>query len=184
MPSIKQQIKQRRKPSLTEAKVAAVDPLPDSLASSAFPTVDYHDAFSLTFAEDDRPNIDEFTRRYFTNQPWWLTTLSLNTTKSRALTTVNNTDFSVGTKVGSWEVTDRGENEIVFGDSMGFMTYRLNFHIDPASPDHVTAETVVHYNWRRVGGLYFSLVKPGHRRFVPLALRCASARRLTEIGCA
>jgi hypothetical protein len=77
--------------------------------------------------------------------------------------------------VGSWEVVERSDDEIVFGDSLGFMQYRFSFRrIDD---EHIEAATAVRYRWRRTGRFYFALVRPFHRRFVAHALaRVAAAR--------
>ena len=84
-----------------------------------------------------------------------------------------------GPQVGSWQVYKRSDDEIIFGDDMGFMEYRFSFYMDELG--NVEAGTAVKFKWARLSRCYFGLVKPLHRRFVPLSLRAALRRSNIEL---
>jgi len=144
-------------------------PLPtDMLVSTALEYIDYSDYFT-TFIDTQRfTTIDTFVKRYFETQPRWLAMISMNLfSKASMQKALKNNDFTVDEYIGSWKIYLRNENEIVFGDDMGFMEYRFSMRID----DNIfRSATVVQYKGR-MGKYYFALVKLLHQKFVLLSLQ-------------
>ncbi|MGV8911781.1 MAG: DUF2867 domain-containing protein [Rhodoglobus sp.] len=131
----------------------------------------YTDRFTIDAAEGSYETVDQVAVDWFAKQPSWLRIISTNTLSRAGVTRVIERDhFSVGSAVGSWRIVRRNDNEIVFGDSMGFMEYWFSFLLPPDEPNTVEVSTAVRYLWPRSGQFYFRLVKPLHRRFVKIAL--------------
>ncbi len=146
-------------------------PAANSLAASIYEAPDYLDCFVVDAPTGRFESVDDVATAWFTEQPWWLRMVSTNTlTKSRVVEAISTDRYRVGTKVGSWQVIDRNDDEIVFGDDMGFMQYRFSFRLE-ANADQVEATTAVKYLWPRTGRLYFALVRPFHQRFIKLLLK-------------
>ncbi len=140
-----------------------------SLIAQAYATPDYTDRFVATVEPDRFASVDELARTWFVTQPRWVQILSANTlSRGTILAQVESTAYQSGDAVGSWVVVERTHDEIMFGQPMGFMEYRFSFR----RPDESTIEvaTAVVYLWRRTGKVYFSLVKPMHRRFVRIII--------------
>jgi len=76
--------------------------------------------------------------------------------------------FQKGSIVGAWSVYGRDEQEIAFGQDMGFMEYVFTFHL--ASPNLLKVATVVQYKGA-LGKYYFNVVKFFHKPFVRLSLK-------------
>lgn len=131
---------------------------------------DYRDRYSIQTEAGQYDTVDEVVTDWFKKQPTWLRVLSTNSLSRRSVEESVANGFRVGSKVGTWEVVDRDDNEVVFSDSMGFMEYRFSFLLSQQEQDSVEASTAVRYLWRRTGRFYFALVKPMHRRFVKLLL--------------
>jgi len=91
---------------------------------------------------------------------------------------VENTDYKIGSKVGTWKVFDRSDKEIVFGESLGFMDYRFSMRFDKGDAEYIEVSTVVKTN-STAGKFYFALVKLLHRKFVMISLRNA-CRKLPD----
>jgi hypothetical protein len=144
-----------------------VDPASDSLVARAFPKVDYRDAVRAGLPKGRFMDINAFARQYFLAQPAWLRTISMNTPqRSKIVRAVEQTRFQVGDRIGSWQVHDRNEEEIVFGESLGFMQYRFSLRFRPgAEADAVEASTAVRLTGR-LGLVYFAIVRLLHKRFV------------------
>ena len=146
-----------------------------SLAASAFDQPDYRDAFQVQQPDTSWRDVDEIARAFFLGQPRWIAIVSMNLGSRADLeAALATTTFDVGTSVGSWKVYDRDDAEIVFGDDMGFMEYR--FALRQVDKRTATGSTSVRYRWPRVSGFYFGLVKPFHRRFIPIAMRNMASR--------
>ena len=83
---------------------------------------------------------------------------------------MNGTRFEPGEAIGAWIIYHRNADEIVFGESLGFMTYRFSLSLKhDTQSDTVVVSTVAKLN-DRFGKLYFSIVKLMHKRFVKLTL--------------
>ena len=104
-----------------------------SLVYNAFDKVDYRDAFKISFEKDTFTSVDEFATRYFKSQPSWLRLISMNTlSKEKMEENLKKSNFQIDTNIGSWKIFNRNDNEIVFGESMGFMDYRFSMRLDNA----------------------------------------------------
>ena len=144
----------------------------DRAFNSTFKSADYRDGFRVETG-GRYATVADFATAYFLNQPRWLSLVSMNLASRQKLkAAIANTDgYQIDTAIGSWKVYDRTEDEIVFGDNMGFMEYRFSFRLDAAG--FVEASTAVKYGWGGAGRFYFAIVKPMHKRFVPISLRAA-----------
>lgn len=63
----------------------------------------------------------------------------------------------------------RSDNEIVFGEFMGFMDYRFSMRMDTDKSDKLEVSTVVKLN-TKMGKYYFAVVKLIHKKFVNMSL--------------
>ena len=152
-------------------QIFTVKPTSGTLVEGQFDTDDYRDAFLVPTAGRYR-DVGEFATFYFLHQPVWLSFVSMNLPSKQRLTkALGDASFQPGSTVGSWKVHARNDREIVFGDHMGFMEYRFSFLM--TDDGDVEASTAVKYRWRRLSALYFTLVKPMHRKFVPISLKAA-----------
>ena len=137
------------------------------MVTTVFSKVDYRDCFEVRVNAVN--SIDAFVRDYFLAQPFWLRTLSLELfSRKKLLESLENNAFNKGDKVGSWKVYGRDEQEIAFGQDMGFMEYVFSFHLE--RPNLVKVATVVHFNGV-LGKYYFKVVKLFHKPFVKLSLK-------------
>ena len=82
---------------------------------------------------------------------------------------LRKSNLQINTNIGSWKIFNRNENEIIFGESMGFMDYRFSMRLDKNTTDDIEVSTVVTFKWK-LGKYYFALVKLMHKRFVLLSL--------------
>jgi hypothetical protein len=139
----------------------------DMLVSSVLTPIDYSDCFETKVSNDTFPNIDTFVRRYFETQPRWLMAISMNILKKETMQkALERGTFNVDESVGSWKVYARNEEEVVFGDDMGFMEYRFAVRLDDT---RLRVSTVVQYKGK-MGKYYFALVKLLHQKFVLMSL--------------
>lgn len=152
----------------------------DSTANHAnvapVPSVDYRDHFVLHLEAGRFDSIRDFTRALTTRQPGWLTRVSMGPSSAAASEAARDADpFERGSAVGNWQVIDRTDTSVTFGEDMGFMTYRMIYTW--CSPDRVSARTEVMLTRRWFGGLYWAAARLMHRRFVPIMLRNAAVGR-------
>lgn len=151
-------------------KVEEIDPVRPSLIAEQFGQVDYEDAFRIELDSPAWSSVDELAECFFRSQPRWISLVSMGLRSDGHLEAeLGESAFAVGSAVGSWKVYDRNAGEIVFGDDMGFMEYR--FSLARVDSRQATGATAVQYKWARASRFYFRLVKPFHRRFIPIALR-------------
>ena len=144
-------------------------PDPDSLASRAYDQPDYVDRFSIAVENGSYADVDEVVTAWFSRQPWWIRVVSTNAlTKSRVLADLESGELRPGTSVGAWELVDRTDEEIMFGESMGFMEYRVSFRL--TEEPTIEVSNAVRYLWTRTGPLYFKVVRPFHKRFIRMML--------------
>ncbi len=164
---------------MTKNLVTAVEPTPGTLVESAYVAPDYVDAFLVTSTSR---SVDEFAAAYFVGQPGWIAKVSMNMgDKQSRIEAMEDHDFAAGTNVGSWRIHDRSENEIVFGEHMGFMECR--FSMLRHDNGDIEAGTTVKC-LKKFGPIYFAAVKPFHRLFVKMALRNAIIERSKVECCA
>lgn len=155
-----------------ESLIREVDPPADALVARALPRVDYRDAIQARITKGSLADIDAFARRLFLSQPAWLRAISTNVpSRARMAQILGATRFAAGDRIGSWRVYDRGRDEIVFGESFGFMEYRFSLRLrEGAESDAVEAASVVQLSGR-TGRAYFAVVRPLHQPFVRTMLR-------------
>jgi hypothetical protein len=155
---------------MSAINVRPTEPTLGTLIAAAYPAPDYRDAFLVNSGCNDR--IEDFATNFFLRQPRWIAKVSMNlgggTSRLEAIGAGGYPDCS---SVGSWKVHGRSENEIMFGDHMGFMEYR--FSVLQRTDGCIEAVTVVKY-LKRFGHIYFAIVKPFHRAFIKIALRNAA----------
>ncbi len=151
--------------------IKPTQPNSNSLVFNSFENTYYRDAFKLSFKKEKFTTIEEFAKTYFMAQPTWLRAISMNTfSKEKMQENITQSKFQIGTKIGSWEIFAKNENEIVFGESMGFMDYRFSMRLDKNTYDNIEVSTVVKLN-SFMGKYYFSIVKLMHTKFVTLSLK-------------
>ncbi len=161
----------------TSGVIQELEPDVSSLISTQFNPADYRDRFTISVDSDHYHSVDDVVTDWFTKQPMWLRALSTNSfSRAKVEQAISKKPFKVGDRIGSWEIVDRNGNEIVFGDDMGFMTYRFSFRLIDQGATQVEGATSVKFLWRRSGRFYFGLVRPFHRRFVKLALRITTSQ--------
>ena len=85
------------------------------------------------------------------------------------LDNLKKSNLKIGTNIGSWKIFDKSEEEIVFGESRGFMDYRFSMRLDKNETDDVEVSTIVRLNGF-MGKYYFALVKLMHKKFVKISL--------------
>jgi hypothetical protein len=150
--------------------VTECEPDPGSLVATIYDEPDYRDRFCVSVRPGQYGRVDQVASDWFTKQPAWIRLLSTNTVSTGGIeTAIRQGGYGVGTRVGSWEVVQRNDNEIVFGHNMGFMEYRFSLRLLEQSL-LVEGSTAVKFLWPRTGRYYFALVRPIHRRFVKLLL--------------
>lgn len=156
---------------MTSQRITPCTPTPHTFIAGAYEQPDYNDAYIVGDANVD--DVATFATQFFLSQPAWLAKASMNTPKrQQRIDAIATGDYEVGSAVGTWKVHGRNNDEIVFGEHMGFMEYRFSFLRRPDG--RVEASTSVQYV-RRFGRIYFAIVKPFHIRFVKLALRNAAS---------
>lgn len=137
-----------------------------------FDQIDYHDHFQVSGGTERFDDIDEFTRTFFLNQPSWLTRVSAGIGKQQVRPLVKNATFAEGSSVGSWQIYERSDNSITFGQDMRIMAYRVIYTwIDDNTID---AQTEVTQASRWIGPLYWGIASRLHMRFLPMMLRNAA----------
>jgi len=137
------------------------------LVSSALAHIDYSDCFTTVIDTKRFNTIDTFVKCYFETQPRWLAMISMNLFSKKSMkNALKDNHFTTDEYIGSWKIYMRDNNEIVFGDDMGFMEYRFSMRIDD---DTLYVATVVQYKGK-MGKYYFTFVKLLHQKFVLLSL--------------
>ncbi len=139
---------------------------PGSLVGAIFESPDYRDRFCIRVRPGQYGVVDEVVTDWFIKQPAWIRLLSTNTVSRSGIdATMRGGGYTVGDNVGSWKVVGRNDNEIVFGDSMGFMEYRFSLRLLERE-FLVEGSTAVRFLWHRTAKYYFALVRPFHRLFI------------------
>ncbi len=143
-----------------------------SLAVQDLPQSDYNDTFAAQLPPGEVATVDDLARRFFEAQPGWLRAISMHVPRRTTLdATLAATTFAPGQRVGAWHVRARNEREIVFGESLGFLTYCFTLRLDHSNAlDRVTAATRARFD-SPFGRFYFSVVRGMHRIFVRMTLR-------------
>lgn len=151
--------------------VRELDPNPNALATRAYERPDYLDRFTVDVGDCGYGDVDAAVAAWFMRQPWWIRLLSTNVLRrSRIEAALATGQLQVGTHVGAWAIIARTPDEIMFGESMGFMEYRVSFCFSGPAGKTVEVANAVKYLWPRTGPFYFALVKPLHKRFLRLML--------------
>ena len=137
----------------------------DFLASSLLQPIDYSDCFEL---KADFTSIDDFSKKYFLAQPFWLRAISFGIFRKKTLDTLlTQTVFQKDDAIGQWKVYGRDDKEIVFGQNMGFMEYCFTFQQEDNQTTKVA--TLVQYKGK-MGKYYFAIASLLHKPFVRLSL--------------
>ncbi|HEY1015943.1 MAG TPA: DUF2867 domain-containing protein [Herpetosiphonaceae bacterium] len=158
--------------------ISEIAPERDGLIQGALPRIDYRDAFAAPLPAGRFAGIDELARAYFLAQPAWLRAISMNLPGRQALERqLAATTFAVGESIGSWRIWERGADEIVFGESLGFMTYRFSLALRRDEGGESLIAATVASTPGALGKAYFRVVRLLHKRFVRLTLRYALAAR-------
>lgn len=151
--------------------IELTQPNPHSLVFNSFENVYYQDAFKLSFTKEEFKSIEDFAKTYFMAQPFWLRLISMNTfSKQKMKKDIIQYQFQIGTKIGSWEIVDKNEKEIVFGESLGFMEYHFSMRLSKDTYESIEVSTAVKLN-SKMGEYYFWIVKQMHTKFVMFSLR-------------
>ena len=164
---------------MTEDMVSAVTPTGGTLLEAAYANPDYRDAYLVT-TKHPMP-VEDFATGFFLSQPRWLARVSMNlgddTSRRHA---IEAREYAEGSSVGSWRIHGRADNEIVFGEHMGFMEYRFSMLRRPDG--RIEAGTTVRY-LKRFGPIYFAFVKPFHRGFIRIVLKNAARHAVDHASC-
>lgn len=72
-------------------------------------------------------------------------------------------NLKINSNIGSWKIFNRNDNEIVFGESMGFMDYRFSMRLDKNSTDDIEVSPVITLRGS-MGKFYFSIVNLMHKK--------------------
>lgn len=156
--------------------VTPISPSTDTLVESSYDRPDYRDAYLIANPHD--VTVEQFASGFFLSQPAWLARVSMNLGGGQSRrAAIGDAGYLVGSSVGSWKVHERSEDEIVFGEHMGFMEYR--FSVLRRADGDIEASTVVKY-LKRFAPFYFTVVKPFHRGFIKVALGNAAKRTSSE----
>jgi hypothetical protein len=140
---------------------------PELMVTTVFSKVDYRDCFEMEVNAPE--SVDVFVKNYFLAQPFWLRAVSFQLfSREMLLKQLEHNGFKKGDTVGAWKVYGRDEQEIAFGQDIGFMEYVFTFHL--ASTGLIKVATVVQYKGH-LGKYYFNLVKFFHKPFVKLSLK-------------
>lgn len=155
-------------------RVEATSASSGTLIEACYEAPDYRDAYLVGGPGIER--VEDFATRFFLSQPKWLAKVSMNLgDKESRRSAIDGRDYPKGSAVGTWRVHERNDNEIVFGEHMGFMEYRFSFLL--RSDGRIEASTAVRY-LKRFGRFYFAIVKPFHIGFVKVALGNAATQKL------
>jgi len=137
------------------------------MVTTVFQKVDYQDCFEVHI--NGFKTVDSFVKKYFLAQPLWLRVVSFQLfSRDLLVQQLEENRFKKGDSIGAWRVYGRDDQEIAFGQDLGFMEYVFTFHL--VSPDLLKVATVVQYKgvW---GKYYFNVVKFFHKPFVRLSLK-------------
>ncbi|MBU1342000.1 MAG: DUF2867 domain-containing protein [Proteobacteria bacterium] len=155
---------------MKKCSINETEPKQDSLVYNAFKKIDYRDAFLISFKKNTFKSINDFAKKYFISQPAWLRVISMNTiSKQKIEDSLKKSNLEIDSNIGSWKIFNKNDNEIVFGESMGFMDYRFSMRLDKNCTDDIEVSTVVTLNGS-MGKYYFSVVKLMHKKFVKISL--------------
>jgi len=137
------------------------------LAYKEFQHIDYEDCFKITGI--NFTGVNEFAKEYFLSQALWLNIVSQGMfSKKNIEKKIETSRFQKNTCIGTWKVFNRNENEIVFGDDMGFMEYRFSM-VFKAKTNRIEVSTLVQYK-SIMGKYYFLLIKFMHKKFIIISL--------------
>ena len=154
------------------------EPKQDSLVFNAFEKIDYRGAFLISFEKNTFKSINDFAKKYFISQPGWLRLISMNTiSKQKIKDNLRRSNLEINSNIGSWKIFNKNDNEIVFGESMGFMDYRFSMRIEKNCTDDIEVSTVVTLNGS-VGKYYFSVIKLMHKKFSNVRLASCIRQKL------
>lgn len=151
--------------------ITATEATANTLIDQAYALPDYRDAYLV--GSNAELEIEDFATAFFLSQPTWLARVSMNVGgRQSRIDAIGDGSYEAGGSVGSWKIHGRADNEIMFGEHMGFMEYRFSLLKRPDG--RIEAGTSVRY-LKRLGNVYFAVVKPFHIGFIKVALRHAAA---------
>lgn len=158
--------------------------------SSLYPnrtSYDYSDSYEFTLNDfKNRLGILDVGKNFVKPGPKWFemfftlrnkiaSILNLKTPKnSDSKDLIESYKWEIGEQVGIFKVFDRTTDEIILGEDDTHLNFRVSLLLardwNNRSEKIITVTTIVVYNsW--VGRLYFFVVKPFHRTFIPIILK-------------
>jgi len=152
-------------------EIVEVEVLPKSLINAEIESPLYMDALKFEISSKENLDITEMVRNFFNAQSPWFLALMINTiAKNKLEKSLRENDFSQGSKVGHWTVSNSNKTEIIFRESLGFIEHRLSFcKVDNNSNTFRTMSSVKTHN--KLGSFYFFFVKRVHMKLVKFAIR-------------
>ena len=148
-----------------------VEPAADALVRTALPEPDYRDALRVRVPAGLFSDIDDFAKSFFLAQPFWMRTISMNLpSRAKLENAIEQAGFGPGEKIGSWRIYERNENEIVFGETLGFMTYRFSLRFTETNGEGTVEASTVARLSNILARVYFSVVRLVHKPFIRMAL--------------
>ena len=176
--------------------VESVPVPPASLATHAFATTHYADAFRVRLPDGPASDIDALVSLLATSSPAWVdalmalrnrivSTIGLRTPRGRVFgdpPAARDRRYEPGDSAGIFRVYARTDDEILMGGDDRHLDFRASLIVQ-REPEGAYAVlcTVVHFNnW--LGRLYFVPVRPVHRMIIPAVLRRMRARLAERAG--
>jgi hypothetical protein len=157
--------------------------------------VDYVDSFSVVLPLGERFSVDYLLATVFSCSTWWMDALLVFRNAVVAAFGLRTGPLSVATPVSPevrfepgngdclFTVIDRTDDEIVMAEGDKHLDFRASLKKTEVA-DHLTRiefTTVVFYNnW--LGPLYFTFVKPFHRRMMKSMMARASVRLRNDVS--
>lgn len=162
-----------------------------SILNITMQNCDYSDSFAGSFQDTENKITPEIVARaFFSTAPNWvqhLFALRNALVKFLGLKTaddvtdrqafLDNCKFEKGDQLGLFQVFDKNENEIIFGENDKHLDFRVSLFIqknDTTNRTLIISTTVVFHNW--LGRAYFMPVKPFHNLIVPIMLKAILER--------
>jgi len=149
----------------------------NSLINYEIETPTYMDGLKFELKSGESVDVRELVKNFFISQPIWLLTIMNNTiSKSKLEQSLNNIDSRQGCRAGHWKVSKANENEIVFGEWLGFIEHRLSFYkVNNRKNEFMIMSSVKTHN--KFGAFYFFFVKLVHMRLVKFAIANMSRKK-------
>lgn len=164
------------------AKIEPIALPQGSRASGALARVDFSDAFGAHVATGGPQTARELAERFFRVRVGWVGALmALRDRIVRPLGLKGSAGGSAqpkiepGVRAGPFRILACEPDEILLGNDDRHLDFRVGLRVDPRDTERVASiSTVVQFH-NAFGRLYFTLIKPFHRRIVKAMLAAALA---------